>query len=118
MTITYREKKGAPLTSEEVDSNFRELDTRLKQLEENPPQGEGVARVIQEGDRVRVMGTHGRELGCFTLPKVFPTPRGDWQPQTPYRGQDWVSIDGHVYACHTSHTSRDNFDLTNWEKIL
>jgi hypothetical protein len=36
MGIIYRCEKGAPLTKEEVDGNFRELDQRVQALE---PQG-------------------------------------------------------------------------------
>lgn len=41
MAITYRTEKGSPLTVEEIDGNFRELETRLNTLEEHGEGGEG-----------------------------------------------------------------------------
>jgi len=35
MTVTYRSEKGAPLTADEVDANFRELENRLHALEDH-----------------------------------------------------------------------------------
>lgn len=40
MTLTYRLEKGAPLTTEEIDNNFRELEKRLWVLEEKEPSAE------------------------------------------------------------------------------
>lgn len=40
MTLTYRSNKGAPLTADEIDDNFRELDARLHSLENHEPHDE------------------------------------------------------------------------------
>jgi hypothetical protein len=34
MTIVYRIEKGAPLTAEELDNNFKDLHKRLEALEQ------------------------------------------------------------------------------------
>ena len=40
MTLTYRSDKGAPLTANEIDDNFRELEIRLHALENHEPHDE------------------------------------------------------------------------------
>lgn len=69
MTLTYRSQKGAPLTSLEVDANFKELDTRLKHLEDHPEKGEGLGKVQVKGEQVTFQGTFGSEFGTFPLLK-------------------------------------------------
>ncbi|HBN22884.1 MAG TPA: hypothetical protein DD412_06585 [Holosporales bacterium] len=51
MTITYRNLKGAPLSADELDQNFKELHERLEKLEETvlPLSQGGVTRITQEG---------------------------------------------------------------------
>jgi hypothetical protein len=70
MTLIYRTQKGAPLTSLEIDTNFKELDTRLKHLEERPEKGEGLGKVQVKEDQVTFQGTFGSDFGTFPLPKA------------------------------------------------
>jgi hypothetical protein len=108
--IVYRHQKGEPLTIEEMDGNFADLDSRLTVLERKPPMGEGIARVSQEGDQLTIHGTFGNELGKAVLPKVFPNPKGKWQPNMTYRVLDWVQVRQGLYSCVKAHTSADFYD--------
>ncbi len=105
MSIVYRHQKNEPLTIEEMDGNFANLDARLKLVETKPPLGEGIARITQEGDQLTVHGTFGGILGKVVLPKIFPNFKGKWQPSTPYRVMDWVQVKQNLYSCVKAHTS-------------
>jgi hypothetical protein len=85
MGTIYRHQKKEPLTVEEMDGNFANLDERVKALETKTPLGEGIAKITQEGDQLTVHGTLGNILGQVRLPKAFPNAKGKWQPQTVYR---------------------------------
>lgn len=69
MTITYRSEKGSPLTSDEIDTNFRELATRLTHLEDHTETAEGLDKIHLEGDQLTFTGTLGKTFGTFTLPQ-------------------------------------------------
>ena len=84
MPITYRAEKGSPLSVEEIDGNFKELETRIKTLEENPEAGEGIGKIQVEGDQMHLMGTFATDFGTFTLPQPKLNMRGKWAQQTPY----------------------------------
>ncbi len=119
MAIVYRHQKKEPLTMEEMDGNFLNLDERLRNLETKPLLAEGVGQVVQEGDQLTFQGTLGTMLGQVTLPKAFPNPRGQWQPETPYRVLDWVQVKGSVYACILAHTSTEfQDDQKNWTLVF
>jgi hypothetical protein len=119
MGLTYRFQKKEPLTIEEMDGNFANLDDRVKHLESNPPLAEGIANVTQEGDQLTLHGTFGTLLGKVILPKVFPNPKGKWQPQVTYRMLDWVQFRQGVYTCVQPHTSTDfNEDQKKWSLVF
>jgi len=119
MGIIYRHQKKEPLTIEEMDGNFANLDGRLKHLEMNPPLAEGIASLSQEGDQITVYGTFGHILGRITLPKAFPNPRGKWQTETAYCVLDWVQGKGGVYSCIVPHTSTDfEEDQEKWVLVF
>ncbi len=119
MGIIYRHQKQEPLTIEEMDGNFANLEKRVKELETTPPLAEGIATLIQEGDQLTVHGTFGSILGRVTLPKAFPTFCGKWQPETTYRILDWVQEKGGVYSCISPHMSREfEEDQENWALVF
>ncbi len=68
MPLTYRNQKGAPLTVEELDSNFKELEGRIQNLENHT--GETIGKVELEGNQLTFMGSYGTIFGTVTLPKV------------------------------------------------
>jgi len=106
MPIIYRRDKGGPLTIEEVDGNFANLDRRLQHLETAGIQAEGIGRIRQEGEIIEITGTRGTIFGRFILPKVIPNPKGAWQTDTHYALLDWVQREGGLYACVLPHHSR------------
>lgn len=105
MTITYRAEKGSPLTVQEIDDNFRELETRLKTLEDDPEPGESLGKIHIEGDQISFLGTFGTDFGSHRLPKTSLNPCGIWAPQTPYKTLDFVTYDNALYCCILDHVS-------------
>lgn len=119
MTIIYRHEKGAPLTSEEIDGNFKELDGRLKTLEENKEEGEGLAKIQIEGDQISFRGTFGKDFGTFTLPKATLNLCGSWCEQKPYRKLDLVTMHNALYCCTEDHMSISwSQDHLRWKQVL
>lgn len=109
MGIVYRHQKKEPLTIEEMDGNFANLERRIKNLESKPVLPESIASITQEGDRLTVHGTFGTILGQVTLPKAFPRYRKLWQPNVAYHVLDWVQFKQGLYSCVQPHTST-NFE--------
>jgi hypothetical protein len=105
MPIIYRRDKGGPLTIEEVDGNFADLDRRLRLLETEGIQAEGIGRIRQEGEIIIITGTRGTAFGRLTLPKVIPNPKGAWKTDTAYAVLDWVQRERNLYACVLPHRS-------------
>lgn len=117
--ITYRTEKGAPLTIEEMDGNFKEIEARLKTLETHLESGEGIGKILMQGETITVMGTFGTELGAFPWPKASLTPRGKWSSQTPYQRLDVVTHNNSVYCCSQDHlSSLWEQDGHAWQEIL
>jgi hypothetical protein len=105
MTIIYRADKGAPLTSNELDGNFRDLAERLLILETTPIQAEGIGEIQVQGDQMTITGTKGTIFGVFPLPKVIFQPRGSWRTEMAYAVYDLVRVKSKLYICHHAHTS-------------
>jgi hypothetical protein len=117
--ITYRTEKGAPLTADEIDGNFRELVARIKVLEAHLESGEGLGQILVQGDQMTLIGTFGKEFGTFTLPKAVLTPRGPWLPQTPYQKLDLVTYENGLYCCAKDHPSTTwEHDAPLWQCII
>ncbi|MCE3230906.1 MAG: hypothetical protein K0R52_834 [Alphaproteobacteria bacterium] len=79
MGIVYRHQKQEPLTIEEMDGNFANLDERVKNLETKPPLAEGIANVAQEGDQLMILGSRG-VYSCL-VPHTstdFQQDQGNW----------------------------------------
>ena len=105
MPIVYREHKGAPLSIQEMDENFKHLDERLTALESGPLMAEGIKEIRQEGDQLIIEGTHGRTFGPFVLPKYLPNMRGEWMARVRYAYGDWMHYKRTLYFCTTPHVS-------------
>ncbi|MBA3813258.1 MAG: hypothetical protein H0X26_02005 [Alphaproteobacteria bacterium] len=123
MTITYRAEKGSPLTAREIDDNFRELETRLAAIADNPEGGESLGKIQVEGDQIHFRGTFGANFGTFTLPKASLNPRGPWLPQTPYKKLDVVTIqnaaENSLSCCIADHISNVwAQDSSFWKSLL
>ena len=119
MSITYRAEKGAPLTAAEIDGNFKELDARLKILEDHPEAGEGLGKIQVHEDQITLTGTFGTDFGTFSLPKESLRPCGAWLPNTPYQKLDLVTADSVLYCCLKDHTSIAwEPDRAHWQDVL
>ncbi|MDR1475246.1 MAG: hypothetical protein LBI30_01840 [Holosporales bacterium] len=116
MSITYRNIKSIPLTSDEVDENFRNLDSRLSALENRQDNVEAISRIDQEFNVLKFFTNKGREIGRVTIPPFQLNPQGDWRPGTRYAKNDLVSKgDGQVWICLSPHTAEDwRKDAGNW----
>ncbi len=117
MPIIYREHKGAPLTIQEMDGNFKALEERLEALEKAPLMAEGIKNIHQEGDQLKIESTEGRLFGPFQLPKYLPNPKGVWTSGEKYTWGDWVSHDKSLYFCIKGHAS-EVFAKENWQELL
>lgn len=110
MTLTFRDVKGARLTSPEFDGNTRDLDGRISALEASPSTPEFVFEVVGDQFYVTVDGTTGSQ-GPFDLPTVEWNFREDgWLPSTAYVVNDVFAVNYVVYRTIFAHTSELTFD--------
>lgn len=115
MSLIYRSEKGAPLTAQEVDDNFRQLDARIKTLERHYPDRK-VHEVKLEGDAIVIYDNAGAEMSRAQLPLLSLTPRGVWKNDTAYARNDLVTYQGHAYVC--VHTHKPGvFKQEDWLKL-
>ncbi|KQU77695.1 hypothetical protein ASD12_18010 [Mesorhizobium sp. Root102] len=70
MTITYRSVKGSNLNATEVDNNFHDVDDRLTDLEENPPEATGISNITVSGTQMTIYLEDATVLGPYTLPQA------------------------------------------------
>ena len=105
MTIIYRALKGAPLTMEEIDGNFKDLDTRLEAIEEHTLDDGGISEILLEGDELVIQGTHHNTLGRVRLPMPQFSGRGEWEAQQHYNIYDLVRHETTLYLCLKAHQS-------------
>ncbi len=119
MAIVYRADKGAPLTSEEVDGNFRELAQRLAKLETVTPAAESIGKIQVSGDQMTIIGDRGTEFGKFRLPTVAMHPCGKWKSGVAYAKYDVVCQAACAYVCVQAHTSKEfDKECKYWEVLL
>tara|TARA_R110002095_G_scaffold186939_3_gene164243 strand:- start:210 stop:587 length:378 start_codon:yes stop_codon:yes gene_type:complete len=122
MTITYRNLKGAPLSADELDQNFRELHERLEKLEENTGTHShgGISQITQDGADIVFESAVGGVLGRFTLPSLHMRPRGSWSAHEDYLFYDLCLFEGKTYFCKKPHKSGDTFveSVENWDIIF
>lgn len=119
MGIIYREEKGSPLTVEELDGNFRELEKRLSLLEDHQERSEGIGKISLHNETLTITGTFGMDFGSFPLPKpTFPL-RGQWQPQSSYRLHDIVAFESGLFQCLRDHESTTwSQSQDKWKPLL
>ena len=119
MPLVYRSTKGAPLTADEIDGNFKELDQRLQHLQENPECGEGLGKIDVLDDHLRFSGTFGTDFGTFPLPKPKLNLCGHWRAHTPYQALDLITYERGLYGCEKPHTSTTwEKDVNYWKELL
>lgn len=119
MSITYRSIKGAPLYADEIDGNFKELETRLQQLEEHPERGEGIGKIQLQGDQLTFLGNFGTDFGTVTVPQASLRFHGKWLSQTHYQQRDLITTETSLYYSLNDHTSTTwEQDVTLWQEVL
>ena len=119
MSIILRSEKGAPLTIEEMDGNFRELLIRLEKLENGECHVEGLKSAYLEGDEVVFMTSLDRELGRFRLPSLVFCFKGMWAPHTLYAFGDIITLQRNAWICQEPHTSEGAFhEGPQWRLLL
>lgn len=103
--------KGANLSPSEVDGNFYDLDTRLSNVETNPPQPNNLASITPVGTSLNFNLQDGTVIGPVPVPILQYRWRGDWQPNTAYSLLDVfrVATVG-LYSVLIAHTSAATFD--------
>ncbi len=113
--ITYRLEKGAPLSILEIDTNFRELEQRLNDLEDNP-----ITPVIgiEQQEDVLIFKIDGEVISHIVLPKFQPIFNGPWMKNTLYRVGCWAQHMGNLYTCKVPHTSSELFEPSFWQCIF
>jgi len=97
--------KGARLTSLEADGNVHDLDSRVRNLEDNPPQAIGIDHFSVSGNALTIILSNGSTHGPFTLPRASWRWAGEWQPLTLYYTFDLVAQGGSIYLVQHSHSS-------------
>lgn len=121
MTLIYRRDKAGPLTIEEVDGNFEDLDKRIHILETEGIRAEGIAQILQIGDSLEIKGTRGTVFGRFALPRFIPQARGHWKTGVEYRITDWVQMGKKLYCCREPHLStafEDDLKTSYWQLVM
>lgn len=110
MSIIYRADKGSPLTADEVDENFRGLDDRVTEVEENPPEAVSIDTIEVTGNQMVITLTNSVVQGPFDLDTADWEFRGPWLPAHNYLKNDVFSEDGSLYLVLVAHTSESEFD--------
>lgn len=70
MTLTFRDTKGSNLTPAEADANIRDLDGRITDLEDSPPEAVGISNITVVGTQMTIYLADGTVLGPYTLPQA------------------------------------------------
>lgn len=120
MTITLRSEKGAPLTIEELDENFKELNERLTALEQGKFAVESLGSINVEGQEIVFTSTLGKELGRCALPEPSLQGRGNWRGRLNYCQGDIVRFQDRIFLCRQNHTSdlSPDRDEGNWKALF
>ena len=118
MTLIFRASKGSPLTADEVDNNFKDLDQRLHALETGRFTAEAIQEITLEQDQLIIKGSRGSVFGPFTLPTPLFKAKGEWQEDTPYTKGDVVQKDLNLYQARHDHVGDKVFEAKNWQLIF
>lgn len=97
---------GGKLTPTQADDNFWTLYSRLKQLEDNPPEPVNIVGFTVIGSQFEVNMTDGSHLGPYSLPIATFRMIGNWVNSLPLLPLDIFTVphDG-VYITNVAHTT-------------
>lgn len=102
---------GVPHTAATGDNNFYELDTRVTELETNPPVAAGISNIQVNGSQMMIFLSNGDSYGPFTLPVAAISFRGDFVAGQQYYELDVISVFGSgLYFVRQDHIGVDPFD--------
>ena len=97
---------GGNLTPSQGDNNFWNLYTRLKDLEDNPPESINITGMTVIGSQWQVNMSDGSHFGPFTLPIAAFELKGDWVNAMTYYELDIISAPGFgLYLVRLDHTT-------------
>lgn len=117
MTLILRHIKQSPLTSDEMDGNFEDLDRRLKRFETQTETLEGIQSLKMNEGKMVITGTQGSLLGEVPLPVPSVTFKGQWKPGAPYMPHDIVNHEEEILLC-ISATDQEVFTPQEWVCLL
>jgi hypothetical protein len=107
MALTKYGDVGRPLTVEEVDANWAEIQSFMFSYAGYTPL-RSVRASPTDGGKVEFVSDEGSVIGTFPMPTPLAN-MGDWAALTPYTTRSVVTRDGTVYWCKTAHTSSSNW---------
>lgn len=110
MAIVFRDEKGTNLTADEVDENFRSIDTRVTAVEENPPEAVGIDHFVIEGSLLTIVMTDASTHGPFVLPMGQWRWTGEWETGATYFIGDLFTESGNLYFVRVQHVADVTFD--------
>lgn len=102
--------KGSNLTAVDFDANTYEFDTRITELEENPPEAVSIDHFVVSGSLLTIVLSNGSTHGPFSLPMAQWRWTGPWQPLITYLPGDITTVDGAVYFVRVMHVAATAFD--------
>jgi hypothetical protein len=102
--------QGANLTPAQVDTNFYDVDQRIEEIENNPPEAIGITNITQSGQQFSIF-VGETVYGPFDIPTTTFRYVGEWEASTPYALNDVVTVSGYgLYLVLDDHTSETVFD--------
>lgn len=113
MPITYRKEKGFPLTSQEMDENFHNLNKRLMFLE-NQKKTTGNTNDGAGDQTPSFVAQNTKDLGILGPSWKL---QGKWKSGVSYDAFDCAFYCFSLYRCTEPHTSDTSFSSCFWEEL-
>lgn len=109
--IIYRGDLSIDLTADQVDSNFRSVQTAIEALETDRPSPNEIVSTTQQGLNFTFNLQNGGALGPITLPVASFRFSDAWTPFTLYAELDTFVVDGDgIYTTLLTHSTGATFD--------
>lgn len=109
--------KGSPLTKAEFDGNNNDFDTRLIEVETNPPQPNDIVGITLTGSYLSMTQRDGTIIGPVPFSPPMARWRNEWAVSTAYVAFDFVTVSEvglfGVLQDHTSDDTAFNADATD-----
>lgn len=115
--ITLRKNKQAPLTCEELDGNFIDLEERLKKLEQNSQEADPLTKIEEKDGHIIFIGSKGKVLGTVSPPLLHIAFKGAWKENIPYLVNDMIAHGSDILICKVPHVAK-KFTKKNWDVVL